>query len=368
MAKPKENGKKVRYAVVGAGNIAQVAVLPAFAQAGENSELVALISGDVEKREELGERYSIEVLGDYDDLESVLETARVDAVYICTPNTEHRDLAVRAAECGVHVLCEKPLATSVEDCEAMGEACERNGVCLMVAYRLHFEAANLKALEIAHSGKLGTPRLFSSFFSHVVRPGDIRNDPEVGGGASYDLGVYCINAARHLFAAEPIEVSAQVVEKNGVDDTTTVLLRFPNDRLAHFCVSNSVAGVSSYRIAGDHGDLRLEPAFEYAEGNTQYLTIDEKTQKKSFPKSDQFAPQLVYFSTCILDGKAPEPSAEEGICDIRVVEAILSSARTGKAVKLPPYQRRERPGPEQQILKPPISKPETVNAPGPSIR
>lgn len=364
----KKEAKKIRYAVVGAGNIAQVAVLPAFAHARENTELVALISGDAEKREELGKRYSIETLGDYDDLERVLEAARVDAVYICTPNTEHRDLAVRAADRGVHVLCEKPLATSVEDCEAMGAACARNGVYLMVAYRLHFEAANLQAIETARSGQLGEPRLFSSFFSHVVRPGDIRRDPEVGGGASYDLGVYCINAARHLFGAEPIEVFAQAVEKNGVDDTTTVLLRFPEERLAHFCVSNSVAGVSSYRIAGDKGDLRLEPAFEYADGNTHYLTIGDKTKEKSFSKRDQFAPQLVYFSQCILDGKNPEPSVEEGICDIRVVEAILTSVRTGKPVKLPPYQRRERPSPDQEMRKPPNSKPDTVNAPSPGIR
>lgn len=363
-----KDSKKVRYAVVGAGNIAQVAVLPAFRHAKENSELVALISGDAEKLEELGERYSIQHLGSYDDFENVLDAARIDAVYICTPNTAHTDLAVRAAQRGIHILCEKPLATSVEDCERMREACERNDVELMVAYRLHFEAANLKAIELARSGKLGTPRLFSSFFSHVVRPGDIRRDPEVGGGASYDLGVYCVNAARHLFAAEPIEVFAQAIQKEGVDDTTTVLLKFPDDRLAHFCVSNSVAGVSSYRIAGDKGDLRLEPAFEYSEGNTHYLTIDGKTKEESFGKSDQFAPELIYFSRCILADETPEPSIEEGICDIRVIEAILASTRSGKPVKLPPYQRRERPGPAQKIKKPPISKPKTVNAPGPSER
>src|SRR6187399_274236 len=263
--------RRIRYAVVGAGNIAQVAVLPAFAHAKENSELVALISGDEEKRHELGERYSINTVGDYEDFETVLETARVDAVYICTPNTKHLEFAVRAAERGVHVLCEKPLAMSVEDCQLIEQACERNGVHLMVAYRLHFEEANLKAIEVARSGKLGTPRLFSSFFSHVVRAGDIRREPEVGGGASYDLGVYCINAARHLFGAEPVEVFANVIEKDGTDDTVTVLLKFPEDGLAHFCISNSVAGVSSYRIAGDQGDLRVEPAFEYSEGNTHYL-------------------------------------------------------------------------------------------------
>jgi len=363
----KNPSRKVRYAVVGAGNIAQVAVLPAFAHA-ENSELVALISGDSEKRHELGKRYSIDVVGDYDQFEKVLETARVDAVYICTPNTEHREFAVRAANRGVHVLCEKPLATSVADCRLIDEACAQSGVHLMVAYRLHFEAANLKAIEIARSGKLGVPRVFSSFFSHVVRAGDIRRDPGVGGGASYDLGVYCVNAARHLFDAEPIEAFAHMIEQDGTDDTVTVLLKFPGDRLAHFCISNSIAGVSSYRIAGDHGDLRLEPAFEYSKGNKHTLTIDEKTKEQSFDKSDQFAPELVYFSRCILDGTPPEPSGEEGICDIRVVEAILTSARTGTAVTLPPYERRTRPSVDQQIRRPALDKPKTVNAPGPSVR
>ena len=180
--------------------------------------------------------------------------------------------------------------------------------------------------------------------------------------------MYCINAARHLFDAEPIEVFASALMKNGTDDTTMVLLKFPGDRLAQFCISNSVAGVSSYRIAGTRGDLRLEPAFEYAEGNEHYLTVDGKTSHESFKKRDQFAPELVYFSRCILEDVDPEPSAEEGMCDLRVVDAILGSARSGKPVALPPYRRSRRPEPEQEIKKPAISKPKTVNAPGPSVR
>ncbi|MFZ5890669.1 MAG: Gfo/Idh/MocA family protein [Myxococcota bacterium] len=360
--------EQIRYAVVGAGNIAQVAVLPAFKHAKENSRLVALVSGDAEKRKELSKQYDIEEQGDYDELERVLERAQADAVYICTPNSQHREQAVRAAQRGVHVLCEKPLATSAEDCQVITEACNSKGVKLMVAYRLHFEEATLKALEIARSGELGELRLFSSFFSHVVREGDIRRDPKLGGGAAYDLGVYCINAARHLFEAEPIEVFANIIERNGTDDTTMALLKFPGDRLAQFCISNSVAGVSSYRIAGDKGDLRVEPAFEYAEGNAHYLTVDGKTSHESFKKRDQFAPELVYFSRCILENTTPEPSGEEGFCDLRVIDAILGSAKSGKPVPLPPYQRKQRPEPEQEIKKPAISKPKTVNAPGPSVR
>src|SRR5882672_4733507 len=135
----RSRGEKVRYAVVGAGNIAQVAVLPAFAHAKENSELVALISGDGEKRRALRERYNLTLDGGYDELESILERGRIDAVYIATPNTLHKEYALRAASAGVHVLCEKPLAPTVRDCAVMARTCQENAVKLMAAYRLHFE-------------------------------------------------------------------------------------------------------------------------------------------------------------------------------------------------------------------------------------
>lgn len=358
----------IRYAVVGAGNIAQVAVLPAFQNAESNSRLVAVVSGDAEKRAALKQKYDLEVDGDYDAFESVLERGKIDAVYVATPNSLHKEFTLRAAAKGVHVLCEKPLAPTAADCEEMGQACQSRGVRLMVAYRLHFEAANLKALEIVRSGKLGDVRLFSSFFSHVVRPGDIRQKPDVAGGAAYDLGVYCINAARNLFEAEPTSVFAQVFEKNGIDDTTVAVLRFPGNRLAQFCVSNSTARVSSFRVAGSEGDLRVEPAYEYVGENVHYLTIAEETKRTAFKKGDQFSPEIKYFSDCILQNREPEPSAEEGWCDVRVVEAILESARNKRPVELAPYTRRRRPSPSQVDHEPPIKKPPVVHAPSPSVK
>lgn len=359
---------KIRYAVIAAGNIAQVAVLPAFAHADKNSELVALVSGDREKREELTKRYDLQLAGDYDELERVLEQAKVDAVYIATPNAQHKEFALRAAAAGVHVLCEKPLATNVADCEEIIAACDEAGVKLMVAYRLHFEEANLKALELVKAGKLGEAKLFESFFSHVVRPGDIRRRPETGGGALLDLGVYCINAARNIFAAEPTQVLATTVEKNGVDDTTTAILRFSRERLAIFTVSNSVAGVSSYRIAGPDGDLRVEPAYEYSDKLEHHLTIDDSTKTTSFGKRDQFAPELEHFSACILENRRPEPDGEEGLNDVRVIEAALESAKTGKAVDLAPHQDRRRPTMDLEQKKPAVGKQKTVNAPSPSVK
>jgi predicted dehydrogenase len=360
--------RTVRYAVVGMGNIAQVAVLPAFGHADENSRLCAVISGDAEKRRALRDRYDCEVDGDYVDFENILGRGGIDAVYVATPNSHHKEFALRAAACGVHVLCEKPLAPTAQDCRVMAQACETAGVKLMVAYRLHFEEATLQALEIARSGKLGELRLFSSFFTHVVRAGDIRREPDTAGGATYDLGVYCINAARNIFDAEPTRVLAQAIERDGVDDTVTAILEFPGDRLAQFCVSNSVAGVSSYRIAGSEGDLRVEPGYEYVEPIEHYLTIDEKTQHRTFKKGDQFAPEIRYFSDCIVNDREPEPSGEEGFCDVRVVEAILESTKTGRAVNLPHYERSRRPSIEQADHARPIKKPDVVKAPSPSVK
>ena len=357
---------RIRYAVVGAGNIAQVAVLPAFAHAKDNSQLVAVVSGDAAKRRALRERYELEFDGDYSELESILERGSIDAVYIATPNSLHKGIAVRAARVGAHVLCEKPLAPTASDCRTIMDACASNGVRLMVAYRLHFEEANLKAIEIARSGQLGQPKLFSAFFTHVVRADDIRRDAGLGGGASLDLGVYCINSARQLFGAEPELVMGHVVGRDGTDDMVSATSSFSGERIAQFCISNSVAGVSSYRIAGTDGDLRVEPAYEYVGELVHHLTRGEETERKTFKRGDQFAPELKYFSECILTGREPEPSGEEGWCDVRVVEAILESARSQRPVVLEPYARRRRPSFGQADHEPPVKKQHPIHAPSPS--
>lgn len=364
------DGKRVRYAVVGLGNIAQVAVLPAFQHATENSELVALVSGDAKKREELSKRYSVEHVGSYDELESVLERSKADVAYIATPNTLHRPLTERAAKACVHVLCEKPMATSVADCEAMIRAADENGVKLMIAYRLHFEEANLKAIEAVKSGKIGSIRAFTSEFAQQVRPGDIRTRKELGGGALYDVGIYCLNAARYIFESEPIEVFAYETAGDerfeGVDETTMAILRFPDDKIAQFVCSQGLADVSTYRVLGSKGDLKLDPAYGYANELKCHLTIDGETQVVTYSKRDQFAPELVYFSDCILDDREPEPSGEEGLADVRVLEAIARSAERGQPILLPNFERRRRPDISLEMQKPPVEKPETVHAPSPS--
>jgi glucose-fructose oxidoreductase len=364
--------KKVRYAVVGLGHIAQVAVLPAFAHA-ENSELAALVSDDPEKLEKLGRRYKVKARFSYDQLEECLEGGVVDAVYIALPNHLHREYTERAARAGVHVLCEKPLAVTEEDCLAMIQACEENGVKLMVAYRLHFEEANLKAIELVQGGRLGEPRLFDSVFTMQVKQGDIRlNSRELGGGPLYDIGVYCINAARNLFGAEPMEVVA-FRANNGeprfqqCEEMTAAILRFPGrERLASFVCSFNGTDVGTYRVVGTKGELVMAPAYEYAEELTQRMTIDGRTREQTFPKRDQFAPELISFSECILTGAAPEPSGWEGLADVRVIRALYRSADTGQPVTLPPFRVEDRPSLAQEIRRPAVRKPDLVNTEAPS--
>jgi glucose-fructose oxidoreductase len=132
----------------------------------------------------------------YQDLDECL--SRVDAVYIALPNSMHAEFAVRAAEAGVHVLCEKPMAVTVADCERMIAAAREHDVRLMIAYRLHFEHVNLKAVGILKDGGIGDAKLFNSTFSMRVRPGDIRTQRVLGGGTLFDIGIYCVNAARSL--------------------------------------------------------------------------------------------------------------------------------------------------------------------------
>ena len=215
----------MRYAVVGLGYIAQVAVLPAFRHAGVNSELAALVSGDPQKLRKLGRKYRVAALYDYERFEECLQSGKIDAVYIALPNHLHRTYAVAAARRGIHVLCEKPMAVTATECEAMIEAARSNGVALMIAYRLHFEKANLEAVSLTRSGKLGDLRIFQSLFTMQVRDEDnIRLKRAAGGGPLYDIGIYCINAARSLFRAEPLEVIGVYTGAGNVEETGYVYL------------------------------------------------------------------------------------------------------------------------------------------------
>jgi glucose-fructose oxidoreductase len=283
------------------------------------------------------------------------------------PNHLHKEYAVRAAKMGVHVLCEKPMAVTVEDCQAMIDAAEENGVKLMIAYRLHFEKASLEAVRLVETGKLGNLRLFGSEFAQQVAADNIRLTEPVsrGGGPVYDMGVYCINAARYLFREEPTEIFAASANTGEArfqktEEMTSVLMRFPGERLATFTCSFGAAPVSRYTAVGTKGSVVADPAYEYSEGLQLRITINQKTRIRKFPKRDQFAAELVYFSDCILQDKEPEPSGVEGLADVRIIEAIYESAHIAKPVHLPPFSNRTRPTPRQEIARPAHGLPKTV--------
>lgn len=350
-----------RYAVVGLGHIAQVAVLPAFEHA-ENSQLVALVSGDPDKLRELGDRYGVEHRVSYDTYDDFLRSGEVDAVFIALPNDLHCEYTVRAAEAGVHVLCEKPMARTEAQCLEMIRACELNGVQLMIGYRLHFEMANLAAIELVRKGTIGEPRLFHSVFTLPVQEGDIRIHPEKGGGPLFDIGIYCINAARYIYRDEPKRVMATSVAGpdprfKEVEEAVGLVLEFPEQRLATISTSFGAASVDDYRVIGTRGDIHMQPAYGYSRELAFELRIDGVTDRRVFSKRDQFAAELIHFSDCIAEGIAPEPDGYEGLADVRIIEAARRSAREGVPVSLIPVARPTRPTMAQEIGRPPVEEP-----------
>jgi predicted dehydrogenase len=371
-----EKSGRIRYAVIGAGDIAQTAVLPAFEHA-PHAQLTALVSGDPKKRDELGCRYRIPKVYSYESYDECLRSGEIDSVYIALPDSMHCEYTVRAAEAGIHVLCEKPMAETEADCERMMRAARENKVKLMIAYRLHFDEANLDAIAIAQSGKLGELRIFDSVNTQNVAPGNVRLKRATGRGPLYDAGIYCINAARYLFRDEPIEASCAHSKKKGaerfneVPEMSSATLRFPGDRIATFTCSYGASKVSSYRLIGTKGDLRMDPAYAYDRELKRYVTIDDETEERSYPVRDQFAPELEYFADCILadlilNDSDPEPSGMEGLADIRVIEALQRSASEGRPIGIPPFQRQRRPGPEQARESPPSKKPDLIKAESPT--
>jgi predicted dehydrogenase len=367
--------RQIRYAVVGLGWFAQAAALPAFANA-ENSQVVALVSDDATKRSEVAKKYGIAAAQTYtyDRYDELLASGTIDAVYIALPNHMHCDYTVRAAQAGIHVLCEKPMAVTVAECERMIAAAKEHHIKLAIAYRLHFDAPNMQAVEIVRSGRIGEPRFFHSIFAQQTEGANSRMKAQSGGGTIEDIGIYCINAARYIFQAEPISVFAIGASKNEerfkeVAEMTSAILRFPGDRLATFTCSFGAAKISTYQVMGTQGNLHVEPAYATEAHIKHVLSIEgEPKQEYTFEPHDQLAALFSYFSDCILHDKEPEPSGQEGLIDIKIIRALKESIETGRFVSLAGIeQRQQRPTAAQIIERPPIKEyPELVRAADPA--
>ena len=368
MANPRS--KKVRFAVVGLGHFAQAAILPAFENATRNAELAALVTGDQEKARKLSRKYKVPAL-DYSEFEALCASGDIDAAYIAVPNSHHRQYTEQAAQSGIHVLCEKPLAYSVEDAESMVAACKAAQVRLMTAYRLHFEAGNLQSIQAVQSGKIGEPRLFVSVHSTQIDAGNTRIDLSLGGGPLEDIGIYCLNAARYLFQAEPVAVTAFAVHGSDprfaeVPESVTATLRFPEDRFATFLCSFGAANASEYRVIGTKGILTLDPAFTWNGDIIQTISDGKKDRVKTFKHRDQMAAEIEYFADCILREIDPEPSGREGLTDVIIIDAIRRAYTQQKVISLEGLPTDRPPKPAQSIHKQRPSKPETVKVAPPS--
>ena len=350
---------RIRYAVVGLGHIAQKAILPAFAHADENSELAALVSDDRTKLRALSREYGVEDCFSYKEFELCLNSGLIDAVYVALPNNLHADYCMRAARAGIHVLCEKPLAVTEDECQEMIKSCAENNVKLMTAYRLHFEQGNLEAMEIVRSGEIGEPRIFNSVFTIQVNPGNIRTKGQYAGGTLYDIGIYCINAARYMFSDEPSEgfcyaAAGADSRFREVEEMTAAIMRFPNQRLAGFTASFGAETSADFEVVGTKGKLRAIQAYDYSLPVILELTIGGRTRRKQCNERDQFAPELIYFSNCILQDIEPEPSGTEGLRDVSIIRSLYESVHTGRPVKFKPIRRRRYPDKSQEIYRPPV--------------
>ena len=369
--KKKLHSGKVRFAVVGLGHIAQNAILPAFVHAQKNSELTALVSDDPAKLRTLSREYGVKNTFKYEDYEICLRSGEIDAIYIALPNNLHLDYCVRAARAGIHVLCEKPLAVTEVECEQIIQACAENDVKLMTAYRLHFQRGNLEAIKIARSGKIGEARIFNSVFTMQVSAGNIRTKDKYAGGTLYDIGIYCINAARYIFGDEPAEGFCYSASNHDprfrrIEEMTGAILRFPRERLANFTTSFGASESTDFEVIGTRGRLRAVQAYDYSLPMRLELTVKGRTERKNYIQRDQFGPELIYFSDCILNDREPEPSGIEGLVDVHIIRSLYDSAKTHRPVAMRQLNRDRRPSLRQEIYRPHISRPRLVHVTAPT--
>ena len=364
-------GRKIRYAVVALGDIAQEAMLPGVAHTG-NSEVTAFVTGDPEKARGVGAQYGVADSYGYDEFDAMLASGKVDAIYLATPNWRHAEFIIPALEAGIHVLAEKPLEVSTAKAQAILDAQKGSKAKLMVAYRLHFEPATLSMIEKVRSGELGDVILFTSTFAQMVDPENHRAKNGDLAGPVFDMGPYPVNAARYVFGAEPTEVVSAVGSRHPeaglgeFDDTVAVTLRFPGNRLAQFVLSYYANTIDAYTVVGTKGSIQMNPGFMYGMSLEQSIAIGEKRSRESFKNTDHFGGEMKYFSNCILEDRDPEPDGEEGFADVRVLEGILAAMKSGTSQALPPFTRTKRIDPDAQAEKLKAqSSPELVNTSNP---
>lgn len=331
---------RIGFAVVGLGKIAQGSVLPAFANS-KSAKLVALVGRDQEKTAQLARRFHAIAIYHSDEYAACLANSDVSAVYIATPPGEHARLTVQAAEAGKHVLCEKPLAATVEQSAEMVEACRQNGVLLMTAYRKYYEPSTLHLKQLIQGGKLGRIDAIHTAFSELYVPGVSQGwllDLKLGGGGPLmDLGVYCVNTSRWLVDENPTQATAQSWTKDTkrfreVEEGVSFRLQFLSGLVVHGSSSYGAALSSFIFVQGTKGWASLAPVFPFDEVRHLAGKIGKRSFSRSFKVIDEFASEIDAFASAIQNKHGVEADGVQGHRDMIIIEAIYESARSKQPV------------------------------------
>lgn len=328
--------KNLRWGVLSTANIGRAAVNPAI-QASKNGELVAVASRNTESAQEFANAWDIpEHYGNYAQL---LADPDIDAVYIPLPNSLHLEWVIKAAEAGKHVLCEKPLGLTAEECHEMNAAADANGAVFMEAFMYRFHPRTERVLEMVQDGVVGDLKMIRSVFTfRLTNPDNIRLQPDLGGGSLMDVGCYCINISRTVAGREPAEVQALAVPApSGVDNMMAGTLRFSDDLLATFECGLNTKRRELYEVAGTDAYLRVADAFLPGKGDVaieEYRDGQEPVHH-TISGVDEYQCMVEHFADCVLDGIKPRYSANEAALNMRVIEALYTSSNAGgKAVEI----------------------------------
>lgn len=327
--------RPLRFAAVGLGAISDI-----FMRACANSQkakITALVTGHpAEKGTKYSAMYSVpsSSVYTYETFDHIRDNPEIDAVYIGLPNSMHCEYTLRAAAAGKHVLCEKPMAISSDECRTMIAACRKAGVKLMIAYRIQYEPTWAQAAQLVRSGAIGQVQAFQGGFYGQPPKGAWRLSRKLGGGGSLlDLGIYPLNTIRYLLGEEPNAFSAvtSTRDQSGrfaeVEQTIQWTMKFPSGVLASCGSSYGAGGPGFCTINGDKGFLKMEPAFNYDGLHLAGVTTNGYIDVPMTSKAPyQFTLEADHFADCVHNNTEPKTGGEEGLKDMLAMEAIYKAA------------------------------------------
>ncbi|PWJ58422.1 glucose-fructose oxidoreductase [Dyadobacter jejuensis] len=330
--KPKE---KLGVALVGLGYYSTDLLAPAL-QLTQNCYLAGIVTGSPDKAETWKKKYNIpeKNIYNYKNFDQIANNPDIDVVYVVLPPSMHAEYTIRAANAGKHVFCEKPMALNVSECEAMIKACKDNKKSLSIGYRCQHDPNTQEFMRMAREKPMGKARLVSCAAGYFDgRTAHWKQKKAMGGGSMYDMGVYALQGARLAIGEEPILVTAQHINNrpdiyHEVDETTAFQLHFPSGALAT-CTGSFGIQSNFLKVDYEKGKLFIEPFSSYR-GNKGVSTLGEI----NFPIENQQAQQMDDDALTIMQNRPQMVPGEEGMRDIRVVEAIYQAAKKGGSVKL----------------------------------